>query len=408
MLPVGFERQVIVAVRNHLRNKTVAFCGTRGLPANYGGFETIMDEISKRFAENGYDAVVYCRKSSCADKALEYHQGRRLVYVKGSSRRELDTFVSAFEAGWHVLRHRREYDYVIWFNNANIPGILLTLLSGLPMSVNTDGMEWRRAKWTWPFKLYYLLASLLISLLCGSVISDSKRMQAFYKETFSKDTDFIPYGIPQTPIVPPLKELAILNHYGVEPGRYCLQITRIEPENLPLEATRAFDAANLATNGFKFLVVGYKGGTTYQQQLKAMSGKDGIVVVDAEYNAEVVTVLRTNCFCYIHGNSVGGTNPALLEAMANCPRVLAIDVQFNREVLGDEGRFFTSDDMVAAFRSILSYPDNSAGLRERVHSHYQWDAVAKSYMNLVEGQPANYSPTGRSPETFERESGVSA
>ena len=76
MLPVGFERQVIVAVRNHLRNKTVAFCGTRGLPANYGGFETIMDEISKRFAENGYDAVVYCRKSSCADKALKYHQGR--------------------------------------------------------------------------------------------------------------------------------------------------------------------------------------------------------------------------------------------------------------------------------------------------------------------------------------------
>ena len=382
-----------MAVRNHTSTRTVAFCGTRGVPANYGGFETTVDEISRRFVEHGYDAVVFCRKSSYAGKVLEYHEGRRLIYVEGSPRRELDTFVSAFETGWHVLRHRREYDYVFWFNNANLPGILLTLLSGLPMSVNTDGMEWRRAKWTWPFKLYYLLASLLISLLCGSVISDSKRMQAVYKELFSKDTDFIPYGIPQTPMVPPDKESAILNRYGVEPGRYFLQITRIEPDNLPLEAARAFKAANLATDGFKFLVVGYKGGTTYEQQLKAMSGKDGILVVDAVYDAEVVTVLRTNCFCYIHGNYVGGTNPALLEAMANCPRVLAIDVQFSREVLGDEGRVFTLDDMVASFRGILSYPDNSAGLRERVRSNYQWDAVAKSYMNLVEGQPANYSPT---------------
>ena len=382
-----------MTVCTHPSKKTVAFCGTRGVPANYGGFETTVDEISRRFAENGYDAVVYCRKSSYAGKALKYHQGRRLVYVKGSSPCKLDTFVSAFETGWHVLCHRREYDYIFWFNNANLPGILLTLLTGLPMSVNTDGMEWRRAKWTWPFKLYYLLGSLLISLLCGSVITDSKRMQAFYRKTFSKDTDFIPYGIPQTSKALPHKISAFSERYGVEPGRYFLQITRIEPDNLPLEAARAFKAADLATDGFKFLVVGCKGKTPYEQQLKAMSGKDGIFVVDAVYDAEVVAALRTNCFCYIHGNSVGGTNPALLEAMASCPRVLSIDVPFNREVLGDEGHFFILDDIVASFRGVLSSPDNSAALRKRVHSQYQWDAVVKSYMNLVEGQPANYSPT---------------
>jgi len=395
MLPVSFEGPVTVEVRNLPGRKTVAFCGTRGVPANYGGFETTVDEISRRFAENGYDPVVYCRKSSYPGIEPEYHEGRRLVYVKGSSRRTLDTFVSAFETGWHVFRHRREYDYIFWFNNANLPGILLTLLTGLPTSVNTDGMEWRRAKWTWPFKLYYLLGSLLISLLCSSVITDSKRMQAFYRKTFSKDTDFIPYGIPQTSMVLPHKHKisALLERYGVEPGRYFLQITRIEPDNLPLEAARAFKAADLATDGFRFLVVGCKGKTPYEQQLKAMSGKDGIFVVDAIYDTEVVTALRTNCFCYIHGNSVGGTNPALLEAMASCPRVLSIDVPFNREVLGDEGHFFKLDDIVASFRGVLSSPDNSAALRKRVHSQYQWGAVVKSYMNLVEGQPANYSPT---------------
>jgi glycosyltransferase involved in cell wall biosynthesis len=225
------------------------------------------------------------------------------------------------------------------------------------------------------------------------VITDSKRMQAFYRKTLSKDTDFIPYGIPQASMALPHKISAILDRYGVEAGRYFLQITRIESDNLPFEAARAFRAAGLAADGFKFLVVGYKGEIRYEQQLKTMSGKDGIVVVDAVYDAEVVAALRTNCFCYIHGNSVGGTNPALLEAMASCPRVLAIDVPFSREVLGDEGHFLKLDDIVASFRGVLSSPDNNAALRNRVHSQYQWDAVVKSYMNLVEGQPTNYSPT---------------
>ena len=104
MLPVSFDGSVTVEVRNLPGRKTVAFCGTRGVPANYGGFETTVDEISRRFAENGYDAVVYCRKSSYAGKALKYHQGRRLVYAKGSSRCKLDTFVSAFPLRRATLR----------------------------------------------------------------------------------------------------------------------------------------------------------------------------------------------------------------------------------------------------------------------------------------------------------------
>ena len=100
-------------VRNLPGRKTVAFCGTRSVPANYGGFETTVDEISRRFAENGYDPMVYCRKSSCPGIEPEYHEGRRLVYAKGSSRRTLDTFVSAFETGWHLFRHRKEYDYFL-------------------------------------------------------------------------------------------------------------------------------------------------------------------------------------------------------------------------------------------------------------------------------------------------------
>ncbi len=372
--------------------KTVAFCGTRGLPANYGGFETAADEISARFAENGYDCVVFSRKSSSGGKTPERHEGRRLVYVEGSSARSLDTFVSAFQTGWRLLRNRKEYDHVFWFNNANLPGILLTLLARIPTSVNTDGMEWRRAKWKLPFKAYYVLASLLVSLLCKSVVSDSRAMQSFYKKVFRKNTQFIPYGIPKTPGVSEEKQAAILREYGLEAGRYFLQITRFEPDNLPLDAIVSFREAGLSRDGFKFLLVGYQRDTPYAGRIKALSGKDGILVADAVYDPEVIATLRRNCFSYVHGNSVGGTNPALIEAMATCPRVLAIDVQFSREMLGDTGSFFRPDDMAESFRRIPTRPERSAAMQARVKSRYQWDAVAENYMRLAEKMPANYSP----------------
>ena len=122
-----------------------------------------------------------------------------------------------------------------------------------------------------------------------------------------------------------------------------------------------------------------------------MSGSHGISVLNAIYDAEALTVLRENCFCYVHGNSVGGTNPALLEAMVSCPRILAVDTMFSREVLGDTGYLFTSANMAASFRGVLSSPDQSTAMRDRGQAHYRWDSVAESYMRLVEGQSAAYS-----------------
>ncbi len=384
-----------MSTRRRMAGRAVVFCGTRGIPAGYGGFETAVDEISRRFVQNGYDCVVVCRRSSGAE-ALDTHEGRRLVYVGGSPSPKLDTFVSAFQTGWHLLRHRGAYGYVFWFNNANFPGILLTLLARLPMSVNTDGMEWRRAKWAWPFKAYYFLASFLVARLCGSLISDSKAMRSFYKKVFRKDTECIPYGVPDIPSVPAERRSEILKRYGLEAGRYFLQITRFEPDNLPLDATMAFRDSGLAKQGFKFLLVGYQRPTQYAQEIKArVAGEENILVADAVYDPEVVATLRQNCFSYVHGNSVGGTNPALIEAMATCPRVLAIDVPFSREMLGEAGNFFRPEDMAAAYRDVLDRADRSADMRRRVRSLYRWDEVAGSYMRLVEGLPAGYPPFSR-------------
>jgi glycosyltransferase involved in cell wall biosynthesis len=341
--------------------------------------------------KRGYNCVVFCRASS-GDQLLEVHEGRRLAYVRGSPVRALDTFVSSFQTGWRLLRQRREYDHVFWFNNANLPGILLTRVARIPMSINSDGMEWRRAKWQWPFKAYYFLCSFVVARMCKrSVISDSVAIQSYYKKVFLTDTQFVPYGAPQSPTVTIDRETAILKRYGLSTGRYFLQVTRFEPDNLPLDTARAFKASGLAKDGFRLLLVGYQRESPYARQVKAMSGKYGILVADAVFDPEVLTVLRSNCFCYVHGNSVGGTNPALLEAMVNCPRVLAIDVPFSREVLGSTGYFFTRDDMARSIRKVLRCPERSPAMQDRIRAYYDWEAVGESYIRLAQGRPASYS-----------------
>ncbi|MCP4685022.1 MAG: glycosyltransferase family 1 protein [bacterium] len=369
----------------------VAFCGTRGLPANYGGFETAVDQISRRFVDSGIECEVFCRESS-SERSLKTHRGRHLTYVKGCSRRSLETFVTAFQTGWHLWRHRKKYSHVFWFNNANLPGILMTRMAGLPMSVNTDGLEWRRAKWSWPFKAYYYLSSLLIGLVCPTLISDSRGIQSYYRRHFFRNTCFVPYGAPTVPRVSERDEHRTLTRLGLEPGKYFLQITRLEPDNLPLKIAEAFRESGLGRLGYQMVFVGYKDATPYAHRLVAYSGSSNIQVREAIYDQEILAVLRKNCFCYVHGNSVGGTNPALLEAMATCPRIIAIDCEFSREVLGPNGVYFPTENIADKLQEACRLEDQTSELKRRVAERYQWQAVAESYMQLSTGIPAEYVP----------------
>jgi hypothetical protein len=369
----------------------IAFCGTRGLPANYGGFETAVDEISRRFTEHGYHCEVFCRNSNREDRPLT-HEGRTLIYVDGSTSRTLDTFVSAIQTGLYLWKNRKRYSHVFWFNNANFPGIIMTRLAGLPMSVNTDGLEWRRAKWSWPFKVYYILSSFCIARLCRTLISDSDAIQAYYRTHFLKRTHMIPYGTPRPVAVSPDRAARILEKFGLEKGKYFLQITRFEPDNLPYETALAFLQSGLVNKGFKDVVVGFRDPTPYAQKLKSLDGSGGVAVLNAIYDPAVLHVLRHNCFCYVHGNSVGGTNPALLEAMACCPRIMSIDCTFSREVLGELGLYFNPANIVPTFRSAYGSPNQQVRLVASVESRYQWDAVADAYLRLAHGQSADYSP----------------
>lgn len=361
--------------------QVIAFCGTRGVPASYGGFETAVDEITRRFVDGGIACEVFCRASSATPQPE--HDGRKLQFVRGSKRRSLDTFVSAFETGFHLLRHRRDYRHAFWFNNANLPGILLTRLAGIPMSVNTDGLEWRRAKWGPLQKLYYFVSSFVIARACETLISDSRAIQDYYRSHFFKDTTFIPYGTPARLTISREREREILREWKLERGRYLLQVTRTEPDNLPVEIAEGFAASRLPDEGYTLVSIGVKDDTPYARKLRALDGTRGVRVCGAIYDAEVLQVLRTSCRAYVHGNSVGGTNPALLEAMSTCPRIVALDCEFSREVLAETGCLFTVPSLARDLEAVIASPDRSEDLRARVERLYRWDAVAREYAALV-------------------------
>jgi len=383
--------QLLHQTQADLSRGVIAFCGSRGLPANYGGFETAVDEITARFVEAGIECEVFCRRSN-GDPRLTSHNGRQLTYVNGSEIPRLDTFVASLQTGWKLWKNRQQYDHVFWFNNANLPGIMMTRLAGINMTVNTDGLEWRRAKWSWPFKAYYFLASLIVSWTCPGLVSDSRAIQAYYQRLFKRRTSFIPYGVPGKVSPNTDRQRKILAQYDLEPGKYYLQITRIEPDNMPLQIARAFFDSGLARRDFKLIVIGYKEATNYAERLIAYRDKGGIKIHQALYDRDALYALRENCYCYMHGNSVGGTNPALLEAMAVCPRVMAIEGEFSREVLGPTGLYFDPNDIETAFHDSLKLEDQSKVMRERINSHYQWEAVARAYMYLAAGLPAAYTP----------------
>jgi len=367
----------------------VAFCGTRGVPANYGGFETAVDEISNRMTAQGVECSVFCRHHEKTEK-IEYLNGRKLIYIKGNANRKVDTFESSIRTGIYLLKNRKNFDFVYWFNNANVLGILLTVLTRIPMAVNTDGLEWRRAKWSWPFKLFYFFSSLIISLFCKQLISDSISIQQYYKKTFYKNTCFIPYGAPVAQDIEIETKQAILKKYNLEENKYFLQITRLEPDNLPLDIIKGFINSNLHESGYKFVLIGYKDDTTYSIQIKALNQISSVNVLPANYNPVELAVLRTAAHCYVHGNSVGGTNPALLEAMSCCQRIMAIDGPFSKEVLGDYGILFQVDQLALSFKQSLSMVAQSREMKLRLKNSYQWDAVAESYKELATTRSADY------------------
>jgi glycosyltransferase involved in cell wall biosynthesis len=355
----------------------IALLGTRGVPARYGGFETAVEEVGRRLADRGHRVVVYCRTGDGHGPRPTTHLGMHLVHLPAARKRSLETLSHSALSVAHLLAHRT--DAAIVFNAANAPLLPALRAARIPVATHVDGLEWKRAKWGPLGQRYYRLAESLAVRWSDALIADAVGIADYYRAEFGAPTTLLTYGAPL--IDPGADRLAEL---GLTPGGYHLVVARFEPENHVDVIVEGY-TRSAAT---KPLVV--VGSAPYSDAYTARvhaAADDRVRFLGGVWDQIQLDQLYANSYTYLHGHSVGGTNPSLLRAIGAGAAVLAYDVDFNREVVADAGRFFVSPaDVAAQLDAAEAEPrrTRSAGLRAReLAGNYDWDDVAAGYEDLA-------------------------
>ena len=350
--------------------------GTRGTPAQYGGFETAVEEVGRRLAAAGHEVVVYCRGS---DRSRT-HLGMRRVLLPALRHPVMETLSHTALSVGHLLFHRT--DVALVFNAANAPLLPVIRAARIPVAVHVDGLEWQRAKWGPAGRRYYLANERLAVALADELISDAAGIQEYYRIKYRTDSALLAYG---APIIDGQRP-DLLEGLGLEPHGYHLVVARVEPENhvdLILDGYRSSDCT------LPIVVVGsvpYE--SEHEQRVQEIAASDDrIRLLGSVWDQDLLNALYAGSASYVHGHCVGGTNPSLLRAMGAGANVVAWDVNFNREVLGTTGAYFGSAAEVALLlEKAESDPeaarDRGTTARNRAASHYRWDAVASGYEQL--------------------------
>ncbi|WP_207400583.1 glycosyltransferase [Actinomadura roseirufa] len=355
------------------------------MPARYGGFETAVEEIGKRLVAGGHEVTVYCRGERHPEP--EY-LGMRLVYLPAIEKKVAETLSHTGLSVLHAFRGkiaREGADVALVFNAANAPLLPVLRTLRIPVATHVDGLEWKRTKWSGTGQRYYRAAESLAVRWSDALIADAAGIQDYYREKFGAESVFIPYGAP----ILECTDTEKLADAGYEPGGFHLVVARFEPENHVHVAVEGYRRSS-ATR--PLVVVGSAPyADEYTAQVKELAGDDPrITFLGGVWDQDLLDALYAGALTYIHGHSVGGTNPSLLRAMGAGASVLAFDVNFNREVLGEEaGRFFAdAGELAARIEAAEADPgaaaDRGEEARKRASERYVWDDVAAAYERLCE------------------------
>ena len=358
--------------------------GLYGMPLeqlHFTGFETAFGAIAPRLAAFGHDVTIYCRGSHYPRELRPAtYKGVRLRYVPSPGGKNLSGVLSTLFASLHALVFGR-YDVFFFVNVGMGHHAALCRLMGAKVVMNVDGLDWTRAKWGPLAKVYFRTAARSAVRFCNRLITDAWAMQKFYIDEFSKETTMIAYGA----YVESSEHPEVVRKFGVEPDNYYLIASRLIPENHADLITLAF----LKSGTKRKLVIA--GGANYDspfhRRLREIA-TENVIFTGHIHDQSIIKELHCNCFAYLHGHSVGGTNPSLLKAMGYGNCVLALDTVFNREVLADTGLFFPKDEDALArlIQRIEADPQLVADLRTRaplrIASEYSWDNVSEQYDEL--------------------------
>ncbi|MCI0524277.1 MAG: glycosyltransferase [Acidobacteria bacterium] len=355
----------------------IAILGTRGIPANYGGFETFAEQLGTRLAARGHEVTVYGRKHYSVNQSRTYN-GVKLVILPTIRHKYFDTVVHTFLSVLHAAPQK--YDIILICNAANSIFAFVPRLFGTPTLVNVDGLERKRKKWNWIGRTYYLISERLSTFLPTAIVTDAQVIQDYYATRYKKESEMIAYGAEVARHAAPER----LAPFGLKPNQYVLYVSRLEPEN---NAHLVIEAYKRVKTDLPLVIVG---GAPYAEEYIAQlrSTKDSRVRFLGFVFGEDYRALQQNAYCYVHATEVGGTHPALIEAMGAGNCALTLKTPENLEVIGDAGIIYDSvSDLTRQLQRVINDPSMIVEYRRRamarVIQFYNWEQITDRYEELL-------------------------
>ncbi len=362
--------------------------GTRGIPAKYGGFETFAERLSLYLVERGWEVSVYCQVN-CRKILNKKWKNINLVYIPSKDDSALNSIIFDYRSTIHALK-QEGIILVLGYNTA-IFSIMYWLKKRISI-MNMDGMEWWRSKWNFWQKLWLFFNERCGTIFSNHLIADHPHIKKYLASYVSPGKiSTISYGTEKVSEV----DKSLLQAYKLVPNQYVLVIARPEAENSILEIVSAFSQRKW---GMKLVILGrYLPQTVPYHQQVMQAASDEVIFVGAIYDKEIVDTLRYYACLYIHGHTVGGTNPSLVEALAASSPILAQDNPFNCWVAGDQAHYFQDQtDCLQKLKQLL-YDTNELKRMKMASTARYWEQFSdnqdlKAYEKLLSAYIAEEKP----------------
>lgn len=354
----------------------IRIVGSRGIPGNYGGFETCAEELATRLSRRGHEVSVYCLERYAPDAGPVFRGVRRIV-LPAPRLKSLEKPVHAVLSLLHAAAAGS--DVVLVLGIAAGPFVFLPRAAGARVVVNTDGLEWQRRKWGALASAYLRFAERAVGAAADHLVTDAHCVRDYYRTRYGRVSTFIPYGARALPAAPP----GVLGRLGLTAGQYVLYVSRFDPENNALVVRRAYETVR---GDWPLVMVGdapYAGD--YVAAVRATS--DPRIRFPGAIYGDGYLELLSQAGVYVQASEVGGTHPALVEAIGMGRAIVANDVPEHREVLGDAGSYYdgNTESLAARFQELIDAPSRRAAAESAARGlagRYDWDAIVEEYERL--------------------------
>lgn len=361
--------------------KSLNILGIRGIPAAHGGFETFAEHFSLYLLEKGWVVTVYCQLDSDGAIYEDMWNGVNRVNIPVSQKGAFGTIIFDWKSILHAAKSNTKV-LTLGYNTAIFSTVLR--LKRIYNVMNMDGVEWKRDKWSFMQRVWLYVNEKLGAWLANKLIADHPDIKKHLSKFVSEDKITV---IPYSAHIIKNADKSLIEQFGITADNYAIVIARPEPENSIIEIIRAFSRRK---RGFNLLVLGnYTVDECDYHKQVINAASDEVIFIGAIYDKAILNSLRYYSRLYIHGHTVGGTNPSLVEALGAGSAVLAHDNRFNRWVAGEGALFFSSEsDCAAKLDLVLNDSEKLSSMRNfsknQMLDKFTWDRVHGEYEKLLD------------------------